>query len=81
MEYTYATDQQALDAFDLMARLEGILPALESAHAVAHAVERAATLPEDAIVLVCLSGRGDKDTAEVARLRRAHRASSSGDSG
>ncbi len=69
--YTYATDQEALDAFDLLARLEGILPALESAHAVAHAVRLASTLPKEAIILVCLSGRGDKDTAEVGRLRTA----------
>ena len=67
-EYVTATDTEALDAFHLLARTEGILPALESAHAVAEAAKRARTMPADATVLVCLSGRGDKDVAEVARL-------------
>jgi len=69
VEYTFARDAAALEAFDTLARTEGILPALESAHAVAKAIEIARTRkPEEAIV-VCLSGRGDKDAAEVARLR------------
>ncbi|HID77961.1 MAG TPA: tryptophan synthase subunit beta [Planctomycetaceae bacterium] len=69
VEYTCATDGQALAAFDTLARTEGIIPALESAHAVAIAIELARDgNPEEAIV-VCLSGRGDKDAAEVARLR------------
>jgi len=69
VEYTHASDTEALEAFDTLARTEGILPALESAHAVAKAVQIARTRkPEEAIV-VCLSGRGDKDAAEVARLR------------
>jgi tryptophan synthase beta chain len=67
--YTYCTDEEALQAFDALARAEGILPALESAHAVAHAMKLAAELPADRIVVVCLSGRGDKDAAEVSRLR------------
>lgn len=67
--YTYCTDEEALQAFDALARAEGILPALESAHAVAHAMKLAAELPADRIVVVCLSGRGDKDAAEVNRLR------------
>ncbi len=62
-----ATDQQALEGFTLLCQTEGIIPALESAHAVHQAVELAATLPRDAIVLVCLSGRGDKDIDIVAR--------------
>lgn len=66
--YTSVTDQQALDAFQTLARCEGILPALESAHAIAKAMELARSLPSDKIVVVCLSGRGDKDTQEVARL-------------
>ena len=66
VEYTYATDEQALDAFMKLARLEGIIPALESAHAVAEAMRRAPTLPRDAIIIVNLSGRGDKDVAQVA---------------
>ena len=67
--YTYATDREALAAFDRLARSEGILPALESAHALAKAAELAATRPADHVVLVCLSGRGDKDAFEIARLR------------
>jgi len=66
--YTSVTDQQALDAFQTLARWEGILPALESAHALAKAMELARSLPSDKVVVVCLSGRGDKDTQEVARL-------------
>jgi tryptophan synthase beta chain len=65
VEYTYATDEEALAAFHLLARLEGILPALESAHALAEVIKRAPTLPRDAIVLVNLSGRGDKDLDTV----------------
>jgi len=65
-EYTYATDAQALDAFVRLARLEGIIPALESAHAVAEVIQRAPRLPKDALVIVNLSGRGDKDVAQAA---------------
>ncbi len=64
-EYTYATDDEALDAFRTLARFEGIIPALESAHAVAHAIKLAPTLPRDHIILVNLSGRGDKDLETV----------------
>ena len=64
--YVSATDQQALDAFGLLSRLEGIIPALESAHAVAHAVELAPKMKPDEILVICLSGRGDKDCVEVA---------------
>src|SRR5580658_9666825 len=66
VEYTYATDEKALDAFLKLARLEGIIPALESAHAVAETMRRAPKLPADQIVIVNLSGRGDKDVAQVA---------------
>jgi tryptophan synthase beta chain len=70
VEYTYATDQQALDAFMKLARLEGIIPALESAHAVAEVIRRAPRMPRKAIVIVNLSGRGDKDVAQVvAKLK------------
>jgi DNA ligase (NAD+) len=62
-------DAQALDAFDLVAQREGILPALETSHALAWAVQEAARRPAGEIVVVCLSGRGDKDAAEIARLR------------
>jgi tryptophan synthase beta chain len=67
--YTSATDTEALAAFDRLARNEGILPALESSHAVAKALELAAKRGPDEIVVVCLSGRGDKDAHEIARLR------------
>jgi tryptophan synthase beta chain len=67
--YTSARDDEALGAFDLLARTEGILPALESSHAVAEAMKLAARHKPDEIVVVCVSGRGDKDAAEVARLR------------
>ena len=67
--YTHVRDDEALQAFDVLARTEGILPALETAHAVAKAMEVAAQRTPDQIVLVCLSGRGDKDAAEIARLR------------
>jgi len=63
--YTYATDGEALDAFSLLCRLEGIIPALESAHAVAEAIQRAPRLRPDQILLVNLSGRGDKDLDTV----------------
>ena len=66
VEYTYATDQQALAAFMKLARLEGIIPALESAHAVAEAIERAPKLGKEQVIIVNLSGRGDKDVAQVA---------------
>ena len=64
--YTYATDQEALDAFERLARTEGILPALESAHAVAEALKQAPRMRPDQVILVNLSGRGDKDVAQVA---------------
>ncbi len=67
-EYVVATDSEALDAFVYLSRTEGIIPALESAHAIAHVRKLAPTLPKDSIVIVNLSGRGDKDVAEVASL-------------
>jgi tryptophan synthase beta chain len=69
VRYTYCRDDEALVAFDKLARNEGILPALESSHAVAKALELAASRPQDQAIVVCLSGRGDKDAFEVARLR------------
>ena len=69
VRYTYARDDEILDAFDALARLEGILPALESSHALCRAMEIAASRKADDAVVVCLSGRGDKDAAEIARLR------------
>jgi tryptophan synthase beta chain len=64
-EYTYCTDEQALKGFKLLCELEGIIPALESSHAIGHVMELAPTLPKDQIVLVNLSGRGDKDLGTV----------------
>ena len=65
-EYATITDAEALQAFHTLCRLEGIIPALESSHAVAHAIKLAPTLPKDKILLVNLSGRGDKDMHTVA---------------
>jgi len=67
-EYYSCTDQEALDAFQKLARLEGIIPALESAHAVSHACKLAKELGPDKIIVICLSGRGDKDCEEVRRI-------------
>jgi tryptophan synthase beta chain len=66
--YTSVTDTEALNAFTLCGRLEGILPALETAHAVVEAMKIASQRAKDDVVVVCFSGRGDKDCAEVARL-------------
>src|ERR1700744_227133 len=65
-EYTYATDDKALEAFMKLARLEGIIPALESSHAVAEAIVRAPKMGKDKLIIVNLSGRGDKDVQQVA---------------
>ena len=67
-EYVGITDQEALDAFHYLCRTEGIIPALESSHAVAHAMKLAKTMRPDQSILVCLSGRGDKDIGTVADL-------------
>jgi tryptophan synthase beta chain len=72
--YTSASDAEALDAFGLLARTEGIIPALESSHAIAEAVKRAGSMAPDQHLLVCLSGRGDKDVDEAARLLSERRA-------
>ena len=70
-EYVTVTDDQALAAFHRLSRLEGLIPALESAHALAHVFEAGAELARRGPVVVCLSGRGDKDVAHVARLSGA----------
>ena len=67
-EYDYASDAEALSAFQDLARLEGILPALESAHAIAHVRKVAKQFPKDAVLLVNLSGRGDKDVNSVEQI-------------
>lgn len=69
VDYTYCRDQDALDAFDLLARHEGILPALETCHAIAKAAELAPQMNRDEHIIICLSGRGDKDASELARLK------------
>ena len=66
-EYATITDTEALDAFQLLTKLEGIIPALESAHAIAHVAKIAPDLPRDHVIVVCLSGRGDKDIFTVAK--------------
>lgn len=72
VEYASATDEEALAAFELLSRTEGIIPALEPAHAVAHAAKLARRMKRNKVIIVNISGRGDKDCAEVARLRGAH---------
>ena len=67
-EYVSATDQEAIDAFTRLCRLEGIMPALESSHAVAYAIKLAPTMPRDSNIIVNLSGRGDKDVDQVMRM-------------
>jgi tryptophan synthase beta chain len=68
VDYRSITDDQALAAFQAVAQLEGILPALETAHAFAYAAQLAPTLAKDQIIILNLSGRGDKDCQEVSRL-------------
>ena len=67
-EYTYATDVEALAAFQKLAKLEGIIPALESSHAIAEVIKAAPKMSADKIIIVNLSGRGDKDVAQVAEM-------------
>jgi tryptophan synthase beta chain len=66
VEYSYAKDDEALAAFQKLARLEGIIPALESSHAIAEVIQRAPTMAKDDLIIVNLSGRGDKDVAQAA---------------
>ena len=68
-EYVPVTDEQAVNAFEYLSRTEGIIPAIESAHAVAHAMEIASRYPKDGIIVITISGRGDKDCAAIARYR------------
>lgn len=69
IRYTYATDEEALSAFELLSRVEGIIPALESAHALAEVVKLSPGLSHEQIIIVNLSGRGDKDVQHVARIK------------
>ena len=68
-EYVAVTDDEAVEAFEFLSRTEGIIPAIESAHAVAHAMKLAPTMDKDKIIVVTVSGRGDKDCAAIARYR------------
>ena len=68
-EYVPVTDAEAVEAFEYLARTEGIIPAIESAHAVAHAMKIAPDMPTDSIIVITISGRGDKDCAAIARYR------------
>jgi len=68
-EYVPVTDAEAVEAFEYLSRVEGIIPAIESAHAVAYAKKLAPAMNKDQIVVICLSGRGDKDVAAIARYR------------
>lgn len=69
VRYVHATDDEALNAFEFLARTDGIIPALEPAHALAEVIKRAPSLPRNAIMIVNLSGRGDKDVQHVAKIR------------
>lgn len=68
-QYVAVTDDEAVDAFEYLSKTEGVIPAIESAHAVAHAMKLAPTLSKDKIIIITISGRGDKDVAAIARYR------------
>jgi len=68
VEYTYATDTEALEGFQELSQVEGIIPALESSHAIAYVMKQAPKMSKDQIIIVNLSGRGDKDVAQAARM-------------
>ena len=68
-QYVAVTDDEAVDAFEYLSKTEGVIPAIESAHAVAYAMKLAPTLPKDKIMIITISGRGDKDVAAIARYR------------
>ena len=68
-KYVPVTDDEAVDAFEYLSRIEGIIPAIESAHAVAYAKKIVPQMDKDEIVVITLSGRGDKDCAAIARYR------------
>ena len=68
-QYVSATDEEAVDAFEYLSKLEGIIPAIESSHAIAHVKKIAGKMNKDDIIVICLSGRGDKDVAAIARYK------------
>ena len=79
IQYVSATDAEALAGFETLARAEGIIPALESAHAIAHAIEAAHLMRKDEIIIVSLSGRGDKDVETVLKLKEEKRVDDNAD--
>ena len=68
-EYVPVTDEEAVCAFEYLSKTEGIIPAIESAHAVAYAIKEAPKMDKDKIMVITISGRGDKDCAAIARYR------------
>ena len=68
-EYVSITDDEAVNAFEYLSKTEGIIPAIESSHAVAAAMEVAPTMAKDKIIIICLSGRGDKDVQQIAKYK------------
>ena len=68
-EYVPVTDEEAVNAFEYLSRIEGIIPAIESAHAVAHAIKIAPQMDKNQLMVINISGRGDKDCAAIARYR------------
>jgi tryptophan synthase beta chain len=68
IDFGYATDAEALEALQTLCKIEGIVPALETAHGIAYAIKKASEMPKDGILICNLSGRGDKDVQEVARV-------------
>jgi len=68
VEYTYATDDEALEGFQILSKTEGIIPALESSHAIAQVLKSAPEMPKDQIIICNLSGRGDKDVEQAAKF-------------
>lgn len=68
-DYVAVTDEEAVEAFEYLSRKEGVIPAIESAHAVAYARKIAPSMDQNQVIIICLSGRGDKDVASVANYR------------
>ncbi len=68
-QYVAITDDEAVEGFEYLSRVEGIIPAIESSHAIAYAMKYAKTLDKDKIIVVNVSGRGDKDVAAIARYK------------
>ncbi len=68
-QYVGITDEEAVKAFEYISKMEGIIPAVESAHAVAAAIKIAPKMKKDETIIICLSGRGDKDVFQIARYR------------